>query len=231
MYAICCWERCRCSNCTYAMACWWAESARAAIFSLVPCCIAFFSFYIRQNIHYILTLRVKDDRDGACGVAFPRSWSESRLKWHNCRCRWVFWLILRNIRTLIARRIGPWRLPFCMAFWSDRAGLFSSSSVIIMNFYSMLRNILLHRPVESFSSEFRISINSFSERTLWSIGAFACSGFSWPKWISVAKCAILHKSTTGKCDPKKHLPLSIAICDQKHANRTPRPKVGISLVV
>jgi len=34
------------------------------------------------------------------------------------------------------------------------------------------------------------------------IGAFVCSGFSWPKWISVAK---LRKSVTEKRDPKKHL--------------------------
>jgi len=41
-----------------------------------------------------------------------------------------------------------------------------------------------------------------------SIGAFTCSGFS----------AKLRKSATEKRDPKKHLSLSVAICDRKHAN-------------
>jgi len=40
------------------------------------------------------------------------------------------------------------------------------------------------------------------------IGAFACSGFSRPEWISVAK---LLKSAAEKRDPKKHLSFSVAI--------------------
>jgi len=42
---------------------------------------------------------------------------------------------------------------------------------------------------------------------------------------------VLGFSATEKRDPKKHLSLSVAICDQKHTNRVPRPKVGVSLVV
>ena len=61
------------------------------------------------------------------------------------------------------------------------------------------------------------------------IGAFVCSGFFKPKWILVTKSAKLLKSATEKRDPKKHL--SLAICDQKHANRNLRPKVGVSVVV
>jgi len=30
---------------------------------------------------------------------------------------------------------------------------------------------------------------------------------------------------------EKHLPLSVAICDRNHANRIPRRKVGVGLVV
>jgi len=37
--------------------------------------------------------------------------------------------------------------------------------------------------------------------------------------------------TAQKRNPKKCFPLSVAICDRKHANRIPRPKVGVSLVV
>jgi len=49
------------------------------------------------------------------------------------------------------------------------------------------------------------------------VGAFACSGFS----------AKLHKSATEKHNPKKHLSLLVAICDRKHANRVPWPKVVV----
>jgi len=63
------------------------------------------------------------------------------------------------------------------------------------------------------------------------LGPFACSGFSRPKSISVAKSAKLRESVTEKRDPKKHLSLSVASCNQKHANRIPQPKVGICLVV
>jgi len=35
-----------------------------------------------------------------------------------------------------------------------------------------------------------------------SLGAFVCSGFSRPKWISVTKAAKLRKSVTEKRDPK-----------------------------
>ena len=45
------------------------------------------------------------------------------------------------------------------------------------------------------------------------------------------KFAKLLRSATEKRDQKKHLSLSVAICDRKHANRVPRPKVGVSLVV
>jgi len=45
------------------------------------------------------------------------------------------------------------------------------------------------------------------------LGAFVCSGFSRPKWISVAKSAKLRKSATEKRDPKKHLSLSVAVRD------------------
>ena len=38
------------------------------------------------------------------------------------------------------------------------------------------------------------------------IGAFACSGFSRPKYISVAKSAKLRKSSTEKRDPKNIFP-------------------------
>ena len=40
--------------------------------------------------------------------------------------------------------------------------------------------------------------------------AFACSAFSRPKLISVAKSAKLLKRATEKRDPKKHLSLSAA---------------------
>jgi len=53
------------------------------------------------------------------------------------------------------------------------------------------------------------------------LGAFVCSGFSRPEWISIAKSAKLCRSATEKRDPKKHLPLSVTICDRKHANRIP----------
>jgi len=39
-------------------------------------------------------------------------------------------------------------------------------------------------------------------------------GFSQPKWISVLKSAKLRKSAAEKRDPKKHLSLSVAICDR-----------------
>ena len=58
-------------------------------------------------------------------------------------------------------------------------------------------------------------------------GAFACSGFSRRQWISVAKSAKLRKSMTEKRYPKKHISLSVAIHDRKHANRMPRPKVVV----
>jgi len=45
------------------------------------------------------------------------------------------------------------------------------------------------------------------------LGAFTYSGFSRPKWISVAKSAKLRKSMIEKRDPKKHLSLSVATCD------------------
>jgi len=51
------------------------------------------------------------------------------------------------------------------------------------------------------------------------------------RWISVAKSVKLRKSATERRDPKKHLSFSVGISDQKHANRIPRPKVGVSLVV
>jgi len=41
----------------------------------------------------------------------------------------------------------------------------------------------------------------------------------------------LFKSATDKHNLKKHLSLSVAVCDQKHANRIPRPKVSISEVI
>jgi len=63
------------------------------------------------------------------------------------------------------------------------------------------------------------------------LGAFVCSGFSRPKWISVAKSARLRKSAAEKRDPKKHLSPSVPICDWKYTNRIPRPKVGVSLAV
>ena len=44
-----------------------------------------------------------------------------------------------------------------------------------------------------------------------SLGACPCSGFSRPKWITVAKSAKLHKSATEKRDPKKHLSLSATL--------------------
>jgi len=53
------------------------------------------------------------------------------------------------------------------------------------------------------------------------IGTFACSGFSRPKF------AKLRKSVTEKRDPKKHLLLSVAIRDRKHANRILRPKLVV----
>jgi len=62
------------------------------------------------------------------------------------------------------------------------------------------------------------------------IGAFTYSAFSRLKWVFVAKFAKLLKSTTEKRNPKKHLSLSVAICDRKHANRIPRPKAGVSLL-
>ena len=46
------------------------------------------------------------------------------------------------------------------------------------------------------------------------LGAFACSGFSQPRCILVAK---LLKSVTENRDPKQHLSLSVAICDRKYA--------------
>jgi len=49
--------------------------------------------------------------------------------------------------------------------------------------------------------------------------------------ISVAKSAKLFKSATEKRDLQKHLLVSVAVCDQKHANRSPRLKVGVSVVV
>jgi len=57
-------------------------------------------------------------------------------------------------------------------------------------------------------------------------GAFACSGFSRSKWISVAKSAKLLKSPTEKRDPKKHFSPLVVICDRKHTNRILRPKEG-----
>ena len=56
------------------------------------------------------------------------------------------------------------------------------------------------------------------------IGAFACSGFSRLKSISVAKnLTVLLKSATEKHDPKMHL--SLLVCDKKHANKIPQRKV------
>ena len=46
-----------------------------------------------------------------------------------------------------------------------------------------------------------------------------------------AEHAKLLKSATEKRDPKTHLSFSVAICDRKHANRIPRPKVSVSLVI
>ena len=43
--------------------------------------------------------------------------------------------------------------------------------------------------------------------------------------------AKLFKSATEKRDLTKHLLPLVAVCDQKHANRIPRPKVGVSIVV
>jgi len=62
-------------------------------------------------------------------------------------------------------------------------------------------------------------------------GPFEYSAFSQPKSISVAISAKLLKRATGKRNPKKHLSLSVAVCDRKHVNRIPRPKAGVSLVV
>jgi len=59
------------------------------------------------------------------------------------------------------------------------------------------------------------------------LGAFACSGFSGSKWISVAKSGKLLKNATEKNDPKKHLLLSVTICDRKHVNRIPHQKVVV----
>ena len=47
--------------------------------------------------------------------------------------------------------------------------------------------------------------------------------------ISVVKSAKLFKSTTEKRDPKKHLSLSVTVCDRRRVNRISRPKVGVSL--
>jgi len=60
-----------------------------------------------------------------------------------------------------------------------------------------------------------------------------CLSSPWPwfKWILVTKSAKLLKNATENRHPKKHLSLSVAICDRKHANRIPRPEVGVSLVV
>ena len=55
------------------------------------------------------------------------------------------------------------------------------------------------------------------------MGAVACSRFSRPK--SISKSAKLLKSAIEKLNPKKHLSLSVAICDRKRANRIPLPKV------
>jgi len=38
-------------------------------------------------------------------------------------------------------------------------------------------------------------------------------------WISVAKSAKLSKGASEKHALKKHLSLSVAVCDRKHANR------------
>ena len=60
--------------------------------------------------------------------------------------------------------------------------------------------------------------------TFLSLGACTCSGFWRPKTISVAISAKLHKSATEKRNPKRHLSVSVAICDRKHANRILRSK-------
>jgi len=75
-----------------------------------------------------------------------------------------------------------------------------------------------------------IHVNKRDEKAIL-LGAFACSGFSQPQWISVAKSAKLRKSTTEKRDLKKHLSLSVVICDQKHANRISRLKVVANVKV
>ena len=62
------------------------------------------------------------------------------------------------------------------------------------------------------------------------LGASICS-VSRPKYVLVTKSKTLFKSATRKWDLKKHLSVSVAVCDRKHANRIPRPKVGVSLVV
>ena len=45
------------------------------------------------------------------------------------------------------------------------------------------------------------------------------------------KSAKLFKSATEKRNLKKHLPLSVAIRDRQHADKIPRPDVGVSVVV
>jgi len=77
-----------------------------------------------------------------------------------------------------------------------------------------------------------VEINHWIESnlTLVQIGAFAArSTLSQPKWISVVIFATPRKSATEKRDLKKHISLSVAICDRKPAERIPRPKVGVSL--
>jgi len=68
-------------------------------------------------------------------------------------------------------------------------------------------------------------------RMTYSIRCIHVLGFFAAKMNFGHKSARLLKSATGKRDPKKHLSLSVGICDRKQANRIPRPKVGISLVV
>jgi len=58
-------------------------------------------------------------------------------------------------------------------------------------------------------------------QTHWAHG-FDVLVFSRPKWSLIAKSKKLLKT---------HILFFVAVCDRKHPNRIPRPKVGVSVVV
>jgi len=78
-----------------------------------------------------------------------------------------------------------------------------------------------HQPIKCSSTKYLAAFTHFRSHTriigrgnlfdFAKMGAFTCSSFSRPKWISIAKSAKLCKSAT---DPQKHLSLSVAVRDR-----------------